>query len=369
VEVRAARVRAAAAAMPAVPTPRATASPADVGDQSQSAAITVAVTGDVLPHSPVVDRARQADGSYDFAPLLAGIRAPIAGADLALCHLETPLARGDRGLSSYPVFNAPPALAEGLAAVGYDGCSVASNHAFDQGVDGVDATLDALDAAGLGHAGTARTAAEARRTRIYSVDRVDVAHLSYTYGLNGFVLPDGRPWLVDRIDVDRILADARRARRSGADVTLVSLHWGQEYVRRPTSEQVDLAEQLLASAHVDVLVGHHAHVVQPVDRVHGKVVVYGLGNLLSNQSSACCAAGTEDGVIVELTIVGRRDGGFAVGDVTYRPTLVAHPSRRVVLVDAALADPDAASVDAAALRASRDRTRRAIGDVAEPTGE
>jgi poly-gamma-glutamate capsule biosynthesis protein CapA/YwtB (metallophosphatase superfamily) len=326
--------------------------------------VTVAVTGDLLPHQPVLDAAWRGD-SYDFVSLLRGIRGPISRADLALCHLEVPLARGHEGLSTYPVFNGPPELATALAAVGYDGCSVASNHAFDQGETGVRSTLDVLDQAGLGHAGTARTKHEARVIQRYEVDSVQIAHLSYTYGLNGFTLPSGRAWLVDLIDARRILRDARQARRDHADVVLVSLHWGTEYVAEPTSDQVRLARRLLASAHIDALIGHHAHVVQPVDRVAGKVVVYGLGNLLSNQSAACCAAATQDGVVVELTLRGADSGPFTVTRVRYRPTMVRFPQRKVVLVEPLLDRTDDAELRRQ-LQASLRRTRAIIGDIAEP---
>lgn len=325
------------------------------------ARVTVAVTGDILPHQPVLDAARRSDGTFDFRPLLAGIRRPIAAADLALCHLEVPLTADRTRLSTYPRFNAPTELAAALADIGYDGCSVASNHAFDRGTPGVRATLEALDAAGLGHAGTARTRRESRRVRIYDVPPARIAHLSYTYGLNGMVLPTDRRWSVDLIERRRILADAGRARRAGANVVIVSLHWGQEYVSTPTPQQDRLARRLLRAPQVDVLVGHHAHVVQPVARRRGKVVVFGMGNLLSNQTAACCVAGTQDGVIVRLVLQPRGDGSFAVRRVTYLPTVVRHPDRRVVLVHRALAG-GAHGDWRRQLRASLQRTRRAIGD-------
>lgn len=347
--------------------PAAAAAAATAGDSPTTPLreLTVAVTGDVLPHQPVMDAARTSEGSYDFVPLLRALAGPLGRADLALCHLEVPLSRDHHGLSSYPVFNAPPEVATALADVGYDGCSLASNHSFDQGVAGVRATLDVLDDAGLGHAGMARSRRESQRIRTYDVDGVRVAHLSYTYGLNGFTLPPGRQWLVNTIAVPRIRRDARRARRAGADVVLVSMHWGTEYVAQPTPEQRRLARRLLRDSHVDALIGHHAHVVQPVERVAGRVVVYGLGNLLSNQSAACCAAATQDGVLVELRLRGRPGERFQVDRVRYLPTMVRHPQRRVVLVDDLLErsdDPDLRRQ----LRASRQRTRRVIGDVARP---
>ena len=331
--------------------------------RSRVEAFTIAVTGDVLPHLPVVAAARRADGSYDFRPLLRGISRPLRAADLALCHLEVPLTRDLAALSGYPVFSAPHGLADALAHVGYDGCSVASNHALDRGTTGIGETLRALDRAGLGHAGTARTRHEARRVRAYHVRGRRVAHLSYTYGLNGAVVPSDRPWTVNLIDRRQILRDARRARRHGADLVLVSLHWGIEYVTAPTAAQRRLAGRLLAAPAVDALIGHHAHVVQPLGRRHGKVVAYGLGNLLSNQSAACCRAATQDGVVVRLVVRERRDGSLRIRDAEYVPTMVRHPRRRVVAVRQALRR-GASGVYATQLRASLRRTRRAIGDVA-----
>ena len=322
--------------------------------------VTIAVTGDVLPHLPVQAAARRRDGSYDFRPLLRGISGPIRVADLALCHLEVPLTRDRASLSGYPVFAAPHELADALADVGYDGCSVASNHALDRGVGGVGTTLRALDRAGLGHAGTARTRREARRPSLHVVRGRRIAHLSYTYGLNGAVVPADRPWTVNLIDPRRILRDAHRARRRGADLVLVSLHWGTEYVTTPTAAQRRLAGRLLRSPAVDALIGHHAHVVQPVARRHGKVVVYGLGTLLSNQSAACCRAATQDGVVVRLVARERRDGALRIHDVAYVPTMVRHPQRRVVAVRRALR-AGASGTYAAQLRASLRRTRDAIG--------
>jgi poly-gamma-glutamate synthesis protein (capsule biosynthesis protein) len=329
--------------------------------------LTIAVTGDILPHLPVQAAARRADGSYDFRPLLRGVGGPIRAADLALCHLEVPLTRDRADLSGYPVFGAPDQLADALADVGYDGCSVASNHALDRGVAGVGATLRALDRAGLGHTGTARSRREARRPPLYRVRGSRIAHLSYTYGLNGAVVPADRLWAVNLIDPRRILRDARRVRRRGADLVLVRLHWGTEYITTPTPSQRRLAGRLLASAAVDALIGHHAHVVQPVARRHGKVVVYGLGNLLSNQSAACCRAATQDGVVVRLGVRERRDGTLRIRDVAYVPTMVRHPQRRVVAVRRVLRRGGASGTYAAQLRASLRRTRRAIGDGATLT--
>ncbi len=325
---------------------------------------TLAVSGDVLPHQPVVARA-WTGGSYDFEPMLAPIRPLVEGADLALCHLEVPLSPDGGDLSGYPSFNAPGELAAALATTGYDGCSTASNHALDRQIAGVAATLDVLDAAGLGHAGTARSAEEDDGVVTYDAGGVRVAHLSTTYGLNGRPMPTAAPWAVDLIDADVLLAEAARARASGAEFVVVSLHWGTEYQTAPTEEQRALAGHLLASADVDLLVGHHAHVVQPIERIGDEVVIYGLGNSLSNQSARCCPAATQDGVVVALTVEEDLSGGapgpLRVRDVLVTPTWVEHPTYRVLPVPQFLADPATEAGLRAQLEASRARTTEAVG--------
>jgi poly-gamma-glutamate capsule biosynthesis protein CapA/YwtB (metallophosphatase superfamily) len=319
---------------------------------------TLLASGDVLAHRSVQERARAygADSGrpYDFRPMFAAIRPLVSAADLAVCHLETPLSPSGRRLSGYPRFNAPPQLAAAIRGAGYDACSVASNHAMDQGAQGVAGTLAVLDRAGLGHAGTARSRREAR-PRILTVRGVRVAVLSYTYGLNGFRLPRGRPWLVNLLSPGRILADARAARRAGSQFTVVFLHWGQEYRSAPTPAQRTLARRLLADPSVDLLLGHHAHVVQPVRRVNGKWVAFGMGNLLSSQSATCCPAATQDGVLLQVAVVPKA-GRMVVGRLRYIPTWVEHPSYRILPVVRTLARGSVSPPTRTLLRASLQRT-------------
>jgi hypothetical protein len=240
---------------------------------------TLLASGDVLSHTSVVERARAYGAgsrrAFDFRPMFAAIRPIVSAADLAVCHLETPLSPSGRQLSGYPRFNAPPQLAAAIRHAGYDACSVASNHSMDRGPHGVAGTLAVLDRAGLRHAGMARSPREGEPS-ILTVRGVRVALLSYTYGLNGFQVPSQRPWLVNLLNPDRILADARAARRAGSEFTVVFLHWGQEYRSAPTKAQRALAARLLTDPSVDLIVGHHAHVVQPVQRLHGKWVAFGM---------------------------------------------------------------------------------------------
>lgn len=279
-------------------------------------AFDIVATGDLLLHSPILQRAHDpATGRYDFRPMFADIRPLVSRAALALCHVETPIGVGLP--STYPIFNAPPALAEAIRWTGWDACSTASNHSVDKGADGTRATRDNLDRVGVRATGTARTRAESRRILSIRVEGIRVAFLSYTYGTNG--IPPPTRWSVNLISRERIRADARRARRLGADLVLVNLHWGAEYVHAPTTEQRSLARYLLKHRVVDAIVGQHAHVVQPIRRRFGRFVVYGEGNLLSAQDGE-----SQDGLIAVLHVRAAAVGAPVIR-VGYVPIWVEWP--------------------------------------------
>jgi poly-gamma-glutamate capsule biosynthesis protein CapA/YwtB (metallophosphatase superfamily) len=334
-----------------------------------SRGFTLIASGDVLTHGPVLRQAsaygRRVNQPYDFRPMFADLRPILAKADLAVCHLEVPLSPTGQHISSWPAFNAPPQLAAALRWAGYDACSTASNHSMDQGAAGVAATLKVMDTAGLRHPGMARNASEAAQPTIIDIRGLRVGLVSATYGLNSGPLPAGQRWLVKTIEPHRIRTDARAARRAGAQFVVALLHWGQEYRSTPTGTQRELAKRLLGTPEVDLILGHHAHVVQPIQRVGSKWVAYGMGNSLSNQTPSCCAAGAQDGVLVKVTIA-EHAGRLRVREVGYVPTWVEHPSFRIRPVPTALADRSLAPATRRALQAARDRTRRAVGPTARP---
>ncbi|MFI5739721.1 CapA family protein [Streptomyces anulatus] len=253
---------------------------------------TLLAAGDVLPHSSVIDRAAADAGGagYDFAPMLAGVAPVVSGADLAFCHMETVYGEEGGPYTGYPSFKSPPEVAAALRTTGFDSCSTASNHTLDDGADGVRRTLDALDGAGIRHAGSARTAAEAARPTILPAGpgkgAAKVAHLAYTYGTNDIPLPADRPWTVNLTDEGRIIEEARAARRAGADVVVLSTHWGTEWQDEPDTAQLELARRLTASADggrpdIDLIIGTHAHVPQAYEKVNGTWVVYGMGDQIA----------------------------------------------------------------------------------------
>ncbi|HSG79152.1 MAG TPA: CapA family protein, partial [Acidimicrobiia bacterium] len=243
--------------------------------------------------------------------------------------------------------------AAALAEAGYDVCSTSGNHAADRGWGGIVDTLDVLDAHGIAHDGTARTEEE-RLPSFHRVNGVRVAHMSYTYGLNG--LPNPEPWAANIIDEEQIRADAAWAREDGAEFVILSLHWGAEQHVPPTPEQERLARSLLEDSDVDLILGTHAHVIQPIDRIGDKVVVYGMGNSLSNQFTRWGLPyyyATDDGVIVHLTVT-EVDGRFLVTDTSFTPTTVEWATYRVMPSDHSLAIGDGAYPGD--LAASRART-------------
>ncbi|MFD3836989.1 CapA family protein [Streptomyces sp. NPDC058642] len=261
--------------------------PAPSADGSRG--FTLVASGDILPHSSIIDRARfDAGGTgYDFRPMLSGVEPVVSRADLALCHMET-VYGADGDYTGYPAFKSPPEVAQGLAATGYDGCSTASNHSLDDGAQGISRTLDALDRQGVRHAGSARTEGEARTVTVLPAGAAKVAHLAYTYDTNGYPLPPGQPWAVNLIDEGKILADARAARQAGADVVVVSVHWGTEWQDAPDDRQLTLARSLTAARtggrpDIDLILGTHAHVPQAYEKVNGTWVVYGMGDQVAGE--------------------------------------------------------------------------------------
>lgn len=321
---------------------------------------TVSGSGDVLIHGAVYDRARAYGGSerpYDFRPMFRPVRRLLRRPHKSICHLEVPLSRDNRNLSSYPNFNAPRQVADGIAFAGFDTCSTASNHSLDQGEGGIYSTIDVLHSYGLKHEGTAKGKRGGRRPSLWKANRVKVAHLSYTYGLNGRSLPDGKWWLANLIDPQRIVRDARRARDLGAHFVIVSLHWGNEYQRAPTAQQKDLARFLLRKRPIDLILGHHAHVVQPIKRINGKFVVYGMGNFLSAQYSP---VDTQDGLIVRAKVVQKSARRYKVRRLYFIPTWVERGTYRILPVAQKLNDPDTPDHLRPYLRASWKRTVAAV---------
>lgn len=294
----------------ATPSPTLTPSPSPT-PTPEPVSFTILAAGDVLPHTTVIKNAQSGSG-WDFTQLWSPVDPWVSAADLALCHMEVPIAPAGREPVGYPVFGAPSEIVANLASAGWDGCSTASNHAVDMGWSGLTATLDAMDAAGLGHVGTARTETEAAAPQLYTLERggqtITVAHLAATYSTNGIPIPSDAPWSVQMIDTDQLIDQATQARAAGADLVLASVHCCEEYVDTPTAKQVEIANELAASGQVDLMIGNHSHVPQAMDMIPGGPggagmwVAYSMGNMISNQDENCCRPQTSTGTFMWATV-------------------------------------------------------------------
>ncbi|MEV8536971.1 CapA family protein [Streptomyces sp. NPDC051211] len=255
---------------------------------------TLVATGDIIPYPSIIQRAAddaaagpKGTGSHDFRKILAGVKPVVEAADVALCHHEIPYGRPGGPYTGYPTFKAPHQLADALKDAGYDGCSTASNHTLDAGYEGLARTLDHLDRVGIKHVGSARSEAEAKAPALLEAGGAKIAQLSYTYGTNGIPLPQDKPWAVNLLDQNRIIADARAARAAGADVVVLSIHWGTEWQTAPDRQQRELAQALTASRtgglpDIDLIIGTHNHVPQPYEKINGTWVVFGMGDQVAS---------------------------------------------------------------------------------------
>ncbi|MFD1719344.1 CapA family protein [Georgenia deserti] len=355
------------------PTTEAPSSPPQ-GSEDEDVELTILSAGDVLPHESVNRAAETAQG-WDFVPLMSSTRAWTAGADLALCSLEVPIRPPGEQVSAYPVFGAPEELIGSLQELGWDGCTTATNHSMDRGAAGVTHTLDLLDEAGMGHVGTARTPAEAEQPQLYRLEResreVTVAHLAATTSDNGLPAPANQPWMVTSADTGALIEQARRARDDGADLVVVSMHWGTEYVDSPIEEQTRIASALAESGQVDLIFGNHSHTPQPLERLpggpdgEGMWVAWSMGNFISNQDALCCRMETGTGIMATATVTVPSDGEPRVTGLEWAPVTVDREGGQRIhpLLDLMNGErPDGLTLDEATLQRRWDGVVAVMGE-------
>lgn len=354
----------------ATPTPSATTptstpsgTPSSVGNPRKA---TMVFSGDLLWHNTLwisagVDHQRTGKGGkYDFDPMFAAMKPTIESADLAVCHNEVPFAREGQTPAGYPAFRAPREIGAWLPTMGWDACTAASNHSIDQGFPGLVDTWNVLKSHGIQPVGTFPSE-QARNTPVIVTTKtgVKVGLVSGTYATNGIPIPKGKEWSLSMWDTDNLLAQAKRARAAGADIVVVSMHGGDEYQTKPNAAQVKLATALTASSDVDLVVGQHVHVVQPITKINGKWVVYGMGNMVA-QHMADQPRGYE-GITVRFGFTETTPGKFAVDKAEYIPTMVTcfqqgSPVRLYAVNDALKGGQG----DRARLTVAQERTRKAV---------
>jgi len=240
--------------------------------------------GDNLLHNTLSMDSEQDDGSYCFDPLYEHIADIISGSDIAFINQEVMLTGQ---VSAYPNLAAPAEVADALIKVGFNVINLATNHSLDKGVKGLEACLENIHARPFeAILGAFRTEEEAAQLCIVEKQGVRFGFLSYTYGLNGYRLPEGEEYKIALIDEEKMQQDLA-AIRPQCDYLVVSMHWGNEYQHTQNQYQEQLA-QLLCDGGADLIIGTHPHVLQPVEWIesdtgHKTLCAYSLGNFISGQ--------------------------------------------------------------------------------------
>ena len=305
----------------------------------------IGVTGDMLLHIGLHASAKNGD-TYDFSDMFRFIQNYYKRYDFMVANLEVPLAGADRGYSGYPLFNSPDSFATDLVEAGVDMVLTGNNHAVDMGKAGLLRTQDVVTEAGLKYLGTKKTADDPNYV-IHEINGIRVGMMCYTYEtyseiegkkeINGIPISKELGDLVCSFnhipsktlfaDVEQCMAEMKDA---GVDVTMMFIHWGDEYEIVQDGTQKGLA-QGLCDLGVDVIVGGHPHVVQPFDTLtsadgHTTYCIYSVGNAISNQNrnsmSTPNAIYTEDGMIFGVTFEKWNDGTVNIQDINILPTWV-----------------------------------------------
>ena len=298
--------------------------------------ISIVSSGDILLHERLWAQAKAdgVDGNWDFYPQLADLEPEISSADLALCHLETPLAELDVDYQGYPTFNAPPQITEAIIKLGFDMCGTASNHSLDQGFTGLTRTIETLEAAGIPFTGTANSAEAASQPLVMDVQTangvVKVGILSYTYGFNGFERDADKLWSANLIDPVAIIAEAKLARSQGAEIVIAKMHWGDEYTNQANEFQTSVAQELADSGQIDLIDGSHSHSVQPITQIGNTWIAYSHGNFVAAHREPTTIK--SEGLVSRWEFVESASGGFKLSCVKEVPTLI-RDDRPVRVID------------------------------------
>ena len=292
--------------------------------------MTLAAIGDLLIHSTVYNDAKK-DDSYDFSPMFKDVKDALKSPDLTIANQETIIGGSEIGLSTYPSFNSPYELADTLKDVGIDIVSIANNHTLDRGEKAILNATSYFDKIGMEYVGGYRSEEDKTRIRVMSRNGIDIAFLSFTYGTNGIPVPKGKEYLVNLIDMNHIKNDITNAKKV-ADVVAISMHWGNEYQRYPSDEQLRLAQEI-ADAGADLIIGHHPHVLQPMGWLNredgGKTfVIYSLGNFLSGQMWDYKDIGGVLQVEIVKEVTGKDQTKITVENPTFLSTFVSNTHQR-----------------------------------------
>ena len=381
-------------------TPSTTPEPEPIVEVSTA---TVAVTGDLLMHSPIITGSYDSSlNEYDFNDIFTYFSKYVSKADYAIANLETTL-RGTEGgasYSGYPTFNCPDTIADAVKNAGFDMLLTANNHSYDTALKGFKRTVSVLDEKGIEHIGTYSSETD-KKYVVKNINGINIGMICYTYQtgdgsdgrvyLNGIRLAEEATNLVNAFSyskLDEFYAEMnghiQSMKADGAEAVVLYIHWGDEYKLKANTNQEEIAQQM-CNLGVDVIVGGHPHVVEPIDLLtsetdpgHKTVCLYSMGNAVSNQRSERMnlkTGHTEDGVLFSYTFSKYSDGTVMLKDVNVLPTWVnmftsKKTGRRVyqiIPLDYTISDRwktefDLSDASAAAAEKSYERTVAIVGE-------
>ena len=276
------------------------------------------MVGDALVHTSLYNDAHKLSGynGYDFKPQIELIKEEVSKYDIAYYNQETILGGTSIGLSSYPSFNSPQELGDAMIDAGFNLVSLATNHTLDRGESAILLSREYWNKQENVHAiGSYRSSEEKNKieSKILEINNITYAMLNYTYGTNGIPVPAGKDYLVNLWDdtnnyegyKEQVKKDIESL-RDKVDVLIVAMHWGREYTHTPTDLEIKTAK-FLADLDVDIIIGTHPHVIQPIEWIDDTLVFYSLGNFISAQTSSSCSnykcnIGLMSSLIIKKTI-------------------------------------------------------------------
>ncbi len=279
--------------------------------QEESNSISMVMVGDCLIHRFVYTDALNDDGTYSFSKMFTEVEPLIKGHDLAFYNQESNIGGKALGLSAYPRFNSPEEIGDDMVNLGFNLVSLANNHTMDKGEQGVINSVNYWKTKpGVYYSGQALSD-EDRESNIKVLQKngIKYAFFAYTTVTNGLLPPTGKEYLTNIYSKEKVEADINKV-KDKVDLIIVSMHWGEEYTTNPNSNQKQIAKEL-ANMGVNLVIGNHAHSLQPVEMIDDTLVFYALGNFISAQDTV----DKQTGVIISLIINKEKDGKITFSDI------------------------------------------------------
>lgn len=243
--------------------------------------IKLLATGDGLIHSVIFKSYQNANGGFDFTPALSDVKDIVSDYDIAYYNQETPMGDATLDYSGYPRFYVPKEFGDAMMDAGFNTVSLASNHSLDRGEAGILQTVKYYKTTNFLYNGINDSKEMRNNYIIKEKNGITYTLLSYTTLTNGLSVPAGKDYLLNIYDEEKVKEDIKNV-RDKVDVLIVAMHWGEEYQSTPNDSQKQIAKTL-TDAGVDIIIGNHPHILQPITKINDTIVMYSLGNFISNQ--------------------------------------------------------------------------------------